>query len=49
MVGWHHRLEGHEFEKTERDSEGQESLVCYNSWDRRVLVNEQQIVASFQK
>ena len=23
MVGWHHRLNGHEFEKTLRDSEGQ--------------------------
>ena len=24
MVGWHHRLNGHEFEKTPGDSEGQE-------------------------
>ena len=28
MVGWHHQLDGHEFEKTWGDSEGQESLVC---------------------
>ena len=28
MVGWHHRLNGHEFEKTLGNSEGQESLVC---------------------
>ena len=26
MVGWHHRLNGHEFEQTPGDSEGQESL-----------------------
>ena len=27
MVGWHHRLDEHEFEQTLRDSEGQGSLV----------------------
>ena len=27
-VGWHHQLNGHEFEKTLGDSEGQRSLVC---------------------
>ena len=26
MVGWHHRLDGHEFEQTLGHSEGQESL-----------------------
>ena len=28
MVGWHHRLNGHEFEQTQGDSEGQGSLGC---------------------
>ena len=28
MVGWHHPLNGHEFEQTQGDDEGQESLVC---------------------
>ena len=28
MVGWHHRLNEHEFEQTLGDSEGQASLVC---------------------
>ena len=28
MVGWHHWLNGHEFEQTLGDSEGQGSLVC---------------------
>jgi len=28
MVGWHHRLDGHEFEQTLGHSEGQESLMC---------------------
>ena len=26
MVGWHHRLNGHEFEQTPGDGEGQESM-----------------------
>ena len=32
MVGWHHWLNGHEFEQTQGDSEGQGSLVCCNPW-----------------
>ena len=30
MVGWHHWFNGHEFEQTLEDAEGQESLVCYS-------------------
>ena len=33
MVGWHHILNGHEFEQTLGDSEGQGSLECYSPWD----------------
>ena len=32
MVGWHHRLNGHEFEQTQGDNKGQESQVCSNPW-----------------
>ena len=32
IVGWHHQLNGHEFEQTPGDSEGQGSLVCCSSW-----------------
>ena len=32
MVGWHRRLNGHEFEKTLGDSEGQRSLACCSPW-----------------
>ena len=28
MIGWHPRLNGHEFEQAPRDDEGQESLEC---------------------
>ena len=32
MVGWHHRLNGHEFKQTLGDSEGQGSLACCSPW-----------------
>ena len=32
MVGWHHRLNGHEFEQTPEDREGQGSLACCSPW-----------------
>ena len=28
MVGWHRQLDGHEFQQTPGDGEGQGSLVC---------------------
>ena len=31
-VGWHHWLNGHEFEQTPRDSVEQESLACWGPW-----------------
>ena len=32
MIGWHHQLNGHEFEQTPRDGEGQGSLACCSPW-----------------
>ena len=32
MVGWHHWLNGHEFQQTLGDVEGQGSLACYSPW-----------------
>ena len=32
MVGWHQHLNGHEFEQTLGDSEGQGSLACCSPW-----------------
>ena len=37
LVGWRHWLNGHEFEKTQGDSEGQGSLACCSSWGRKEL------------
>ena len=45
QIGWHHGLNGHEFETILGDSEGQGSLVCCSPWDcrvRHVLVTEQE-------
>ena len=30
MVRWHHQINGHEFEQTLGDSDGQGSLVCHS-------------------
>ena len=43
MVGWHHRLNGHEFEQTQGDSEGQRSLVCCRSWGHKEQDTTQQL------
>ena len=35
MVGWHHRLDGHEFEQFLGVSNGQGSLVCCSPWGHK--------------
>ena len=37
MVGWHHQLNGHEFEQTLGDGEGQGSLACCSPWGHKQL------------
>ena len=37
IVEWHHQLNGHEFEQTPGDTEGQGSLVCCSPWDSKKL------------
>ena len=37
MVGWHHWLNGHEFEQLPEDGEGQGSLACCSSKGRKEL------------
>ena len=44
MVGWHHRLSGHEFEPAPGDGEEQGSLMCCSPWgleksDKTELLN----------
>ena len=35
MAGWHYLLNGHEFEQTPVDSDGQGSLVCCSPWGHK--------------
>ena len=35
MVGWHHRLNGHEFEQAPGDGKGKGSLMCCSLWGRK--------------
>ena len=35
MVGWHHQLNGHEFEQAPGDGDGQGNLVCYSPWGHK--------------
>ena len=32
MVGWHHQLNGHEFEQASGVGDGQGSLACCSAW-----------------
>ena len=43
MVGWHHRLNAHEFEHTLGDSEAQGNMVCCISWGCKVLDMTEQL------
>ena len=35
MVGWHHQLNGHEFEQALGDGEGQGGLACCSPWGHK--------------
>ena len=37
MGGWHHQLDGREFESTSRVGDGQGGLACCNSWGLKEL------------
>ena len=37
MIGWHHRLHGHEFEQRLGDGKGQGRLVCCSPWGHKEL------------
>ena len=43
MVGWHHQLNGHEFEQASGDGEGQGSLACCNLWGHKELDRTEQL------
>ena len=43
MVGWHHRLNGHEFEWTLGVGDGQGGLACCSPWGCKELDTTEQL------
>ena len=43
MVGWHHRLNGHECEQAPGVDDGQGGLVCCGPWGRKELDTTEQL------
>ena len=43
MVGWHHRLDGREFEQAPGVGDGQGSLACCSPWSCRKLDRTEQL------
>ena len=43
MVGWHHQLDGHEFEQPLGIGDGQVGLACYSPWARKELDMTEQL------
>ena len=43
MIGWHHQLDGHEFEQAPGDGVGQQSLACCSPWGHKELEATEQL------
>ena len=43
IVGWHHRLNGHEFEQAPGVGDGQGGLACCDPWGRKELDTTEQL------
>ena len=43
VVGWHHQLNGHEFESIPGVDDGQGSLACCSRWGRKELGTTEQL------
>ena len=43
MIGWHHRLHGHEFERVLGEGDGQGSPVCCSPWGHEELDTTEQL------
>ena len=43
MVGWHHRLNGHEFEHVPGAGDRQEGLACCSPWGCKELDTTEQL------
>ena len=43
MVGWHHQLDGHEFEQCLDVDDGQGGLACCSPWGHKVSDTTEQL------
>ena len=43
IVGWHHRLSGHEFERTSGVGDGQGGLACCSLWGHKESDNTESL------
>ena len=43
MVGWHHQINGHDFEQGLGAGDGQGSLACCSPWDHKELDTTEQL------
>ena len=48
LCGWHHWLNGHEFEQAPGGGEGQGSLVCCSPWGRKELDSTEQLNSNIE-
>ena len=48
MVGWHHRLNGQEFEQAPGVDDGQGSLACCSPWGRKELDTTERLNTSIK-
>ena len=46
MAGWHHQLNGHEFDQASGDGEGQGSLACCSPWGHKESDTTEQLNTS---
>ena len=49
MVGWHHRLNGHEFKQAPGPGDGQDSLACCSPWGRKELDTTERLNTTTQE
>ena len=49
MAGWHHRLNGHMFEKALGVGDGQGGLACCSPWGGKELDTTEQLFATEQQ
>ena len=49
MIGWHHRLHGHEFEQAPRVGDGHGSLACCSPWVSKEWDTTEQLNSSWVK